>query len=645
MKKTLVLLFAVVLCSLGMQSVSWGQNSFVVPVVVSNGADSDTIYIGVNSTATYGIDAALGEQELPPAPPSGVFDARSSDIPGRTGLGQGVSKDLRALADDCQADTFKIKFQPSDEGGSDITITWPALDSYGCGRWRLTDNLGASPNIDVDMLSQNSVTVNFDDYGFVYIRKVDGAEFRTFGLEAIALDGTVDSKGVKKYGKNHIKPKSTGSDFSVTFTNNETGTVNGLYVDFKEPIDTTEDHTYGPFTVAAEAPKGKSAKWNYSGATISNGGQVTVTGWSKKDGSKGQSIATFYWTNNGTIVGTKKKGAEANFTKNVVRLPMPNALTGLEQALAQKYPLKTDYMYVGVYNTVKGGPPFLSMKKYGDVLKTLVANAGKVGKQILQDSAASCFDKFDKAKGTADRLGKATTGNLKTMGPDKQRNRLAGSAVMLSVNLAMSETEKIPAGLGQLQINKPTSPFHSLTVDSLLAKANQFLSYCPTGGAYTADELADEIDAFNAAFEGDLDTASWSGGKVIYTGVKAVGDLGGVYVRDAGITPKVLPGVANYSETPYTFSLGQNYPNPFNPNTTIQFTLPTDGLVTIKVFNLLGQEVATLVNNEEYTEGIQELNFDATNLSSGIYFYRINVNDINTGEVAFEELKKMVLMK
>ncbi len=645
MKKTLVLLFAVVLCSLGMQSVSWGQSAFSVPVVVSNGTDNDTIWIGVNASATYGIDAALGEQELPPAPPSGVFDARSTDIPGRTGMGQGLSKDLRALASDCQIDTFEITFQPSDEGGANVTISWPDLSAYGCGRWRLTDILGASPNVDVDMLSASSVTVSYDDYSFVYIRKSDGTEFRTFGLEAIALDGTVDSKGKKSYGKNHSKPKSTGSDFSVTFTNNETGAVNGLYVDFKEPIDTTEDHTYGPFTTATEAAKGKSAKWNYTGTTISTSGQVTVAGWSKKDGSKGQSIATWYWTNDGVIVGAKKKGTAANFTKNVVRLPMPNALTGLQQTLEQKYPLKTDNMYVGVYNTVKGGPTFLTMKKYGDVLKTLVVNAGKVGKQILQDSAASCFDKFDNVKGSANRLGKALTGNQKTMGPDKHRNQLAGSAVMLTVNLDMSVSLKVPAGLGQLQINKPTSPFHTLTLDSLLAKANQYLSYCPTGGAYTASELANEIDAFLAAFEGSLDTISWSGGKVKYTGVKAIGDLGGVYVRNAGITPQVLPDVASYSETPYTFSLGQNYPNPFNPTTTIQFTLPTDGLVTIKVFNLLGQEVSTLVNNEEYTEGVQELNFDATNLSSGIYFYRINVNDMNTGEVAFQELKKMVLMK
>jgi hypothetical protein len=628
-----------------MQSVSWGQSAFSVPVVVSNGTDNDTLWIGVNASATYGIDAALGEQELPPAPPAGVFDARLSDIPGRTGLGQGVSKDLRTLVDDCQLDTFKIKFQPSDEGGANVTLSWGSLATYGCGRWRLTNDLSASPAVDVDMLSASSVTVNTDDYSFVYVRKADGAEFRTFGLEAIALDGTVDSKGKKSYGKNHIKPKSTGSDFSITLTNNETGTVNGLYVDFKEPLDTTEDYTYAPFTTAAEAPKGKSAKWNYSGTVIPNGGTVTLTGWSTKDGSKGQSIATYYWTNNGTIVGKKIAGKGLVFSKNVVRLPMPNALTALQQTMEQKYPAKTDNMYVGVSNTTKGGPAFLTMKKYGDVLKTLVVNAGKVDKQILQNANASCFDKFDKVKGSGDRLGKAITGNQKAMGPDKHRNRLAGSAVMLSVNLAMSETEKVPAGLGTLQINKPTSPFHSLTLDSLLAKANQFLSYCPTGGAYTADELADEIDAFNAAFEGSLDTVSWSGGKVVYTGVKAIGDLGGVYVRDAGITPKVLPDVASYSETPYTFSLGQNYPNPFNPTTTIQFTLPTDGLVTIKVFNLLGQEVSTLVNNEEFTEGVQDLNFDATNLSSGIYFYRIQVNDMNTGEVAFNEIKKMVLMK
>ena len=85
------------------------------------------------------------------------------------------------------------------------------------------------------------------------------------------------------------------------------------------------------------------------------------------------------------------------------------------------------------------------------------------------------------------------------------------------------------------------------------------------------------------------------------------------------------------------YNLTQNYPNPFNPTTTINFALPKTGLVTLKVYNLIGQEVATLVN-EVKNAGRYSVDFDASDLSSGIYFYRVSVNDFN-------DVKKMILVK
>jgi hypothetical protein len=74
---------------------------------------------------------------------------------------------------------------------------------------------------------------------------------------------------------------------------------------------------------------------------------------------------------------------------------------------------------------------------------------------------------------------------------------------------------------------------------------------------------------------------------------------------------------------PAQYRLMQNYPNPFNPTTTIEFALPADGLVTLKVYNMLGQEVATLIDNQLMDEGTNEVSFDATSLASGVYFYRL----------------------
>jgi hypothetical protein len=89
--------------------------------------------------------------------------------------------------------------------------------------------------------------------------------------------------------------------------------------------------------------------------------------------------------------------------------------------------------------------------------------------------------------------------------------------------------------------------------------------------------------------------------------------------------------------TPSQFELEQNYPNPFNPSTKIRFTIPEAGLVTLKIYNLLGEEVATLLN-EEQTTGVYEVTFDAARLSSGVYFYTMTSGN-------FVASKKMILLK
>jgi hypothetical protein len=126
-----------------------------------------------------------------------------------------------------------------------------------------------------------------------------------------------------------------------------------------------------------------------------------------------------------------------------------------------------------------------------------------------------------------------------------------------------------------------------------------------------------------------VNPASMSGGKtaIVIRTTK-------IYAFSPGDISSVNEDLSN---TVSSFSLFQNYPNPFNPSTTIKWQIPEAELVTIKIFNVLGREISTLVN-EELPAGVHEFVFDAGNLSSGVYFYQLKAGK-------FIETKKMLLLK
>ncbi len=96
-------------------------------------------------------------------------------------------------------------------------------------------------------------------------------------------------------------------------------------------------------------------------------------------------------------------------------------------------------------------------------------------------------------------------------------------------------------------------------------------------------------------------------------------------------------GIASPSEKPYTFAVNQNYPNPFNPTTVISYQLSNISPVTLKVYDVLGREVETLLDEKE-SPGFHSVNFNASSLPSGVYFYRLVAGDMTA-------TKKMVLLK
>ena len=111
---------------------------------------------------------------------------------------------------------------------------------------------------------------------------------------------------------------------------------------------------------------------------------------------------------------------------------------------------------------------------------------------------------------------------------------------------------------------------------------------------------------------------------------KHVGVLGDTVIKN-------IMGIDKDVALPSNFNLEQNYPNPFNPTTNIEYSISKASFVTLKIYDLLGREIATLVN-EEKRAGSYKAKFNGSNLPSGIYFYKLQAGD-------YSSVKKMVLIK
>jgi hypothetical protein len=232
----------------------------------------------------------------------------------------------------------------------------------------------------------------------------------------------------------------------------------------------------------------------------------------------------------------------------------------------------------------------------------------------------------------------------------KQDNKLFGELLALKLNLLASGVST-PAGLGVLIYSDPASDFNGWTIDEIADYADTVMTnfeFMPLG-IYTAlDSIAGKI---NGAFYHPAtdDTANGWASPVLswqsYTSVYEVSFL----KPNPGASPKNRRVAVVPDQVPTEFALSQNYPNPFNPTTTIEFDVPQTSIVTLKVYNLLGQEIATLLNKAE-VEFSETVEFDASALPTGVYLYRIvaeTVADADAGisSETFTKVMKMVLVK
>jgi hypothetical protein len=133
---------------------------------------------------------------------------------------------------------------------------------------------------------------------------------------------------------------------------------------------------------------------------------------------------------------------------------------------------------------------------------------------------------------------------------------------------------------------------------------------------------------FTVAYTNDLDA------RVVFNCGQSDGDI---YLDNVSFKEIIESNVSDSKSIPIKFKLNHNYPNPFNPSTGISFTLPKNEKATLTVYDLLGREIKTLVN--EYKKaGSYRVTFDGSNLPSGVYIYRLHT-------YSFSQMHKMILMK
>jgi hypothetical protein len=148
------------------------------------------------------------------------------------------------------------------------------------------------------------------------------------------------------------------------------------------------------------------------------------------------------------------------------------------------------------------------------------------------------------------------------------------------------------------------------------------------------------VSSMGLAFASFSIDSGYTGAKYQANNLRIGYDNGNITLIDPFqvVWPEIVGIVSDEKQIPIEFALSQNYPNPFNPSTKISFSIPESGNYTLKVYNILGQEITTLIDNKFLAPGLQETTFDGSDFPNGMYVYNLTGNNINLS-------KKMMLVK
>ncbi|MBI1803699.1 MAG: T9SS type A sorting domain-containing protein [Ignavibacteriae bacterium] len=368
-------------------------------------------------------------------------------------------------------------------------------------------------------------------------------------------------------------------------------------------------------------------------AVISSGGGVYVTG-SSKASDKGSDFLTIKYVDPDkmkyrTLIQDSLIGKGVNLKSLTT---VPNSANVRDEAFAKAYPkIKKGFAgYPG--GLVLGNARPDSALSYGWIR----FDKGKAIANFVPHTGASRG--FDT---TLD--GKQFVGEKKNPKLDKYNNHLVGELLALRVNIGASDAEITPPTFGDLTYNLDDTvngiPLKGMSLRTIASLADNFLTYWKKYQPVNWALLDSIFSRVNRSFTGPLRVVSKQ--PFVVTGAVHIDSVS--FLQPATVPlqePLAFEPGSILEDKPSEYALFQNYPNPFNPTTTIEFELPEAAPVSLIVYDMLGRQVAAILDNDMLDEGAQEITFNANGLASGVYFYRLLVNN---GQ--FSDIRKMVLLK
>lgn len=500
------------------------------------GSNSALLSFGLGATATNDIDPACGEAELPPAPPSGIFDARL-ELP--VSPAKASLKDYRNSS--LQTVTWRVRFQPGVNGP--MTFSWnPA--NFPAGSVYLKDEITGTL-VNVNMKTQSSYTLTNPAISPLKI------EYRTIECKDVTVVA----------GWNVVSIPFSATDM----------TASALFPDAASQAFAFNNG----YTTAMTLTPGKgywikfnTAKtYNICGIPVTPKRIPVVVGWN--------------------IIGPFESDVAVASITSIPANIIVSSYFGYNNGYTQATTLSVGKGY------------WVKASAAGE----LILPAGAMAKQTAGSEAAPMAQQPEVNANWPILLIADNKGNL-------GRIYLA-PATEMKANFELPPTP--PVGIFDVRFSS------GRYVETLERGA---LEIQINSASYPIRIKAQNLGAHA------LNVKAMLGGNALHETLTS-----GKEIVVSKATNKIM--VETAMQLPSRYALSQNYPNPFNPATMIRFTLPEKGHVKLTVYNIVGEKVAELVN-QEFPAGYHQVEFNASSLASGIYFYEMKAGD-------FRDLKKLVV--